>query len=103
MTSLIQHAHRQVWPLPDLGEFPSSEALTQCLNLYLSHFAGWLPVVDCPRGSFKIDKAAPLLLMSMAAIGSVYERGDLARLGLPLNELVRRVVMFIVCSTNIRF
>lgn len=96
MSTLIQHAHRAVWPLPDLGDFPSNHSLTQCVNLYLGHFAAWLPVVDCPRGSFRIDKAAPLLLMSMAAIGAVYERGELAKLGLPLNELVRRVIVFIV-------
>lgn len=101
MTTLISHAHRQVWPLPDLAEFPSVEALTRCIHLYLGQFAGWLPVVDCPRGSFKIDKAAPLMLLSMAAVGSVYERGELAKLGLPLSELVRRVIIFIVCATRL--
>jgi hypothetical protein len=96
MTTLTKHAHRGPWPAPELGNFPTTETLTACINLYLSHFAAWLPVIDCPRGSFRVDKAAPLLLKTVAAVGSAYGRGGVEKLGLPLNELVRREIVFIV-------
>ncbi|RSH93054.1 hypothetical protein EHS25_007407 [Saitozyma podzolica] len=102
MTTLTKHAHRGPWPAPELGNFPTTETLTACINLYLSHFAAWLPVIDCPRGSFRVDKAAPLLLKTVAAVGSAYGRGGVEKLGLPLNELVRREIVFI-CERDSRF
>lgn len=57
MTTLTKHAHRGPWPAPELGNFPTTETLTACINLYLSHFAAWLPVIDCPRGSFRVDRS----------------------------------------------
>ena len=96
MQVLIQYAHRPVWPLSDLANFPSARSLTACINLYLSNFAAWLPIVDSPRGSFRIDKAAPILLMAMAAVGSVYGSQGLEKLAPPLNELVRREILYTV-------
>ena len=96
MQILAAYAHRPVWPLPDLANFPSIPSLTTCVNLYLAHFAVWLPVVDSPRGSFRVDKAAPILLMAMATVGAVYESGGLEKLAFPLDELVRRQIVYIV-------
>jgi hypothetical protein len=96
MQSLTLLAHRPVWGTPDLSNFPSEATLTACVNHYLSHFATWLPIVDSPKGSFQIDKAAPILLKAMAAIGSVFMRDGTEQLGLPLAELVRREIIFIV-------
>lgn len=96
MQTLTQHAHRAFWPTPDLTNFPSEATLTACVNLYLHHFAGWLPVIDSPRGAFLIDKSAPLLLKALAAVGSVFARDGAERLGMPLMELVRRDLLFIV-------
>lgn len=96
MLTLSMHAHSAMWARPDLGNFPSEAAISHGVNLYLSRFATWLPVIDSPRGSFLVEKAPPLLLKAMAAVGSVYARDGLERLGLPLAELVRRDVAFIV-------
>lgn len=96
MQILATYAHRPVWPLPDLANFPSIPSLTACVNCYLAHFAVWLPIVDSPRGSFRVDKAAPILLMAMAAVGAVYASGGLEKLAFPLDELVRRQIVYIV-------
>ena len=96
MQMLAQHAHQSVWPLPDLESFPSAGSLTSCINLYLANFSTWLPIVDSPRGSFRIDKAAPILLMAMAALGAAYGSHGLAKLASPLNELVRREILYTV-------
>lgn len=96
MQILAQHAHRGLWPLPDLSTFPSTKSLTKCINLYLANFSPWLPIVDSPRGSFRVDKAAPILLMAIAAIGSVYGGPDFEDLASPLNELVRREIVYTV-------
>ncbi|KAL1406153.1 hypothetical protein Q8F55_007837 [Vanrija albida] len=102
MLTLSMHAHSAMWARPDLGNFPSEAAISRAVNLYLSRFAAWLPVIDSPRGSFLVEKAPPLLLKAMAAVGSVYARDGLERLGLPLTELVRRDVAFI-CEHDQRF
>ncbi|CAK7228811.1 hypothetical protein SBRCBS47491_007034 [Sporothrix bragantina] len=96
MQVLAAYAHRPVWPLPDLANFPSIPSLTACVNCYLAHFAAWLPIVDSPRRSFRVDKAAPVLLMAMAAIGAVYASGGLEKLAFPIDELVRRQIVYIV-------
>lgn len=98
MQTLTRFAHRNIWPLPDLDGFPSTETLTACINLYLANFSPWLPIVDSPRGSFRVDKAAPILLMAMAAVGAVYGDNNLTMLASPLGELVRRQVLYTVCE-----
>lgn len=96
MQILTLRAHQTIWPTPDLGNFPSEQDLTICVDLYLAHFAAWLPIIDSPRGTFRIDKAAPIVLKAVAAIGSVYAKNGLEKLGMPLAELVRRDILFIV-------
>ncbi|KAL1892453.1 hypothetical protein Sste5346_006963 [Sporothrix stenoceras] len=102
MQILATYAHRPVWPLPDLANFPSIPSLTACVNCYLAHFSAWLPIVDSPRGSFRVDKAAPILLMAMASVGAVYASGGLEKLAFPLDELVRRQIVYI-CEHDHRF
>lgn len=97
MRLLAEHAHRSVWALPDLANFPSARSLTACINLYLGNFSPWLPIVNSPQGSFRVDKAAPILLLAMAGLGAVYGNSHLKALAPPLNELVRREIIYIVC------
>lgn len=101
MQALTLRSHQTVWVTPDLSNFPSTNELTSCVNLYLANFAAWLPIIDCPRGTFRIDKAAPIVLKAVAAIGAVYARDDLQALAAPLAELVRRDVLFIVSTPAI--
>jgi hypothetical protein len=96
MITLIEHSHRAVWRAVDVGNFPSAQTLTICVNLYHRHFHDWLPILE--KATFSISEAPPLLLMSMSAIGAMYSRDGLQRLGVALNELVRRGVLFIVRS-----
>lgn len=96
MQILAEYAHGSVWSPPDLANFPSTRSLTACVNLYLANFSPWLPIVNSPQGSFRIDKAAPILLLAIAAVGSVYGTHGVEKLALPLNELVRREVAYIV-------
>jgi hypothetical protein len=102
MYTLSMHAHSEIWPAPDLGNFPSEETLTSCAYLYLARFAAWCPILDSPRGSFLIDKAAPILLKAVAAVGSVYGKDALQELGLPLAELIRRDIVFLVSLARCR-
>jgi hypothetical protein len=101
MESLAKQAHSACWPMPNLGNFPSESGLTACVNLYLNRFAEWLPIIDSPRGTFDVSKGAPLLLKAMAAVGSVYARDGLERLGTPLAELVRREITYIVSTGQV--
>lgn len=94
MLKLVEHSHRGVWPSVDVTNFPSSQSLTLCVNLYQRHFHDWLPLLD--KASFRFSEASPSLLLAMAAIGSEYSRGDVKHLGVALNELVRRGILFIV-------
>ncbi|CAK7236008.1 hypothetical protein SCUCBS95973_009460 [Sporothrix curviconia] len=108
MQILAAYAHRPVWPLPDLANLPSIPSLTACVNCYLTHFAAWLPIVDSPHRSFRVVKAAPVLLMAMAAIGAVYASGGLEKPAFPIDELVRRQIVYIpddesiFCTQTIR-
>ena len=101
MEILTLRAHQTIWPTPDLGNFPSEHDLTTCVNLYLANFAPWLPIIDSPRGTFRIDKAAPIVLKAVAAVGSVYARNGHEKLGVPLAELVRRDILFIVSAETL--
>lgn len=89
--------------MPELATFPSTSSLTTCINLYLANFSPWLPIVDSPQGSFRVDKAAPILLMAMAAVGSVYGSQGLDSLASPLNELVRREIVYTVCRSRVLY
>jgi len=88
---LIERSHGGVWPSVDIGNFPSSETLTSCVNLYFRHFHDWLPVLD----KRETDRPTHLLL-AMCAIGAMYSQEGLSRVGIALAELVRRSVFFIV-------
>lgn len=96
MQTLTQHAHRPLWPAPD-ATFPSETKLSACMNLYLGHFASWLPILDSPPSS--VTDKAPLLLKAVAGIGSVFERDAV---GMLLMEMVRRDLLFI-CEHDARF
>lgn len=100
MITLVEHSHHGIWPSVEIGNFPSVQILTTCANLYHRHFHDWMPILN--KEVFRMDQAPPMLLMGMAAIGSMYSRDGTQKLGSPLNELVRRGVLFIVspAATN---
>ncbi|ORY26042.1 hypothetical protein BCR39DRAFT_542336 [Naematelia encephala] len=93
MITTVSRSHQPIWPTIDTTNFPSTQTLTVCINLYQRHFHDWLPIIE--RASFKMGEAAPLILMSMSAIGAMYSQDGLQRLGVALSELVRRAVLFI--------
>ncbi|RSH90377.1 hypothetical protein EHS25_000982 [Saitozyma podzolica] len=93
MITLVEHSHHGIWPSVEIGNFPSVQILTTCANLYHRHFHDWMPILN--KEVFRMDQAPPMLLMGMAAIGSMYSRDGTQKLGSPLNELVRRGVLFI--------
>jgi hypothetical protein len=95
MISIIARSHTAIWPAIDTANFPSSETLTNCVNLYYRHFHSWLPILG--RGRNELEESAPLILAAMAAIGASYSRYDWRGLGIALGELVRRAVVYIVC------
>ncbi len=97
MVSLIHHSHKEIWSSVDVSNFPSADTVTVCVNLYFRHFHDWLPVFD--KGAFQLNDAHPILLMATAAIGAMYSRDGLQKLGLGLNELVRRAVLYLVSSS----
>jgi hypothetical protein len=94
MLLIMLQSHRAVWPPVDTTNFPPAETLTVCVNLYYKHFHAWLPIIE---SSAPVTRDAnPLLLMAMSAIGAMYSRDGLQRLGIALNELVRRATLYIV-------
>lgn len=96
MITLIEHSHRGIWPPVDIGNFPSIQTLTICVNLYQRHFHDWLPILK--KATLKLSETPAMLLMAMSAIGAMYSRDGLQGLGIPLNELVRRGVLFVVSA-----
>lgn len=98
MLVIIARSHSATWPPVDTTNYPSTETLTVCINLYRRHFHQWLPVVE--RGTSDFEGAAPLLLTAMAAIGSMYSRYNWRGLGIALGELVRRAVVYTVSTSQ---
>jgi len=94
MLSIISQSHRAVWPDIDTINFPSTHTLTVCVNLYHRHFHDSFTLQE--RESFRLATSPPLVVMAMAAIGAMYSSDGLQRLGLALNELVRRAIFYVV-------
>lgn len=94
MLTIILRSHSTLWPIVDTVNYPSSQTLTVCINLYHRHFHNWLPLIE--KESYSLEDTVPLVSMAMAAVGAMYSRDDLQGLGLALSELVRRAVVYIV-------
>jgi len=94
MINIISQSHRAVWPDIDTVNFPSTNTLTVCVNLYHRHFHDTITLQE--RDSFRLATSPPLIVMAMAAIGAMYSPDGLQRLGLALNELVRRAIFYVV-------
>jgi hypothetical protein len=73
--------------------------LTICLNLYRRHFHDWMPIIELDPA--RTDETAPLLLIAMATIGTVYSQHSWGGLGVALGELVRRSVVYIVSRDRV--
>jgi hypothetical protein len=96
MITLGEYTHRHVWPEPNLSNFPSATTLTTLIDLYLVNFAPWLPILSGPTASADVGRMAPILLQAMAAVGAVYGDENIQRLGLSMNEIVRREILWTV-------
>lgn len=97
MLSLIRMCHQgPIWSEPDVGRFPSTTTLSVCVDLYFRHFQPCLPILD--PVTFDLTTAPPVLVMAIAAIGSMYSQDGLRDLGVALNEIVRRSIIFIVSA-----
>jgi len=94
MLNMISQSHQAVWPSIDTVNFPSTHTLTVCVNLYHRHFHDSVMLLE--RDSFRLETSPPLVIAAMAAIGAMYSRDGLQRLGIALNELVRRAVFYVV-------
>lgn len=101
MIDLIVRSHGNIWPHVDIDNFPSTQVFAICINLYHRHFHDWLPLYE--RCTFKITDSPPPLLMAMATIGAVYARDGKHRLGIALNELVRRTIIYTVGPESFPF
>lgn len=92
MLLLVSVSHQPHWPAIDVAAFPSTQTLTVCINLYFRHFHDGLPILR--RSTFKVAEAAPVLLLSMAAVGAMYSRDGLSGLAIAMNELARRAITY---------
>lgn len=102
MLSLIRMCHQgPIWSEPDVGRFPSTTTLSVCVDLYFRHFQPCLPILD--PATFDLTTAPPVLVMAIAAIGSMYSQDGLRNLGVALNEIVRRSIIFIVSRRDAKF
>ncbi|KZO90459.1 hypothetical protein CALVIDRAFT_490418 [Calocera viscosa TUFC12733] len=94
--ALITLSHRPPWPMIDVADFPSTRVLSLCVNSYFRHFHGTFPILH--QSAFRAAAPAdvsPLLLLSVAAIGAMYSRENLADLAVPLNQLARRIIRYL--------
>lgn len=73
--------------------FPSAQVLSGCLILYFRHFSSTLPLLR-PK-VFSARSAPPVLILTMAAIGAVFSREYLNDVALALNELARRLLIYL--------
>ncbi len=94
MLSLIHLSHQAHWSFANIDDFPSAETLNSCVNLYFLYFHPTFPVI---RPTALKDASAPaVLLLAAAAIGATYAKDDLKSLAVGLNELVRRMLTYLV-------
>jgi hypothetical protein len=94
MLSLVSVSHQSHWPIVDVVAFPSTQTLSVCVNLYFRYFHETLPILR--RSTFRVSEAPPVLLLAMAAIGTMYSRDGLNGLAVAMNELARRAIAYLV-------
>lgn len=96
MLSLVHLAHQPHWSIANIDDFPSAETLSSCVNLYFHHFHPTFPVLR--PAALRDDGAPPVLLLAAAAIGATYSKDDLKPLAIGMNELVRRILTWMVSA-----
>lgn len=97
MLALIRKAHQPLWSKPIIKAFPSAETLDTCIDLYLRHFHPTFPIIQ--PTVLRDPTTAPVLLLAVATIGATYAKDDMRALAVGLNELVRRMITYIVRTT----
>ena len=95
MAALVTLPNRSPWADIVEGAFPSTQTLTTCVEQYFQHFHDSFPVL-CRSNFHNKSERMPILLLAIAAIGATYSRDGLERLAIPMNELVRRALLFMV-------
>lgn len=94
MLSLIYLSHQNLWLMPDIGDFPDHETLSDFVDLYFEKFHPNFPILHKP--TFSSSDTSALLLLSVAAVGATYAEKAVQPLAVALSELVRRIVTWMV-------
>ena len=94
MLSLIYLSHQNLWLMPDIGDFPDHETLSDFVDLYFEKFHPTFPILHKP--TFLHADTPAVLLLSVAAVGATYAEKSMQPLAVALSELVRRIVTWMV-------
>ena len=94
MLSLIYLSHQNLWLMPDIGDFPDNETLSDFVDLYFENFHPTFPILHKP--TFLQGDTPAVLLLSVAAVGATYAEKSVQPLTIALSELVRRIVTWMV-------
>jgi len=81
--------------MPDIGDFPEHETLSDFVDLYFEKFHPTFPILHKP--TFLQSDTPAVLLLSVAAVGATYAEKSVQPLAVALSELVRRIVTWMVC------
>ena len=94
MLSLIHLSHQSLWLLPDIGDFPDHETLSDFIDLYFEHFHPAFPFIHRP--TFLQGDTPVIVLIALAAVGATYADKEYKPLAVALDELVRRMITWMV-------
>lgn len=94
MLSLIYLSHQNLWLMPDIGDFPDNETLSDFVDLYFENFHPTFPILHKP--TVLSTETPAVLLLSVAAVGATYAEKSVQPLAVALSELVRRIVTWMV-------
>lgn len=94
MLSLVYLSHQPLWLMPDIDDFPDHETLSDFVDLYFEKFHPSFPILHKP--TFCQNDTPAVLLLAVAGIGATYADKEFKPLAVALDELVRRMVTWMV-------
>ena len=80
--------------MPDIEDFPDHETLSDYVDLYFERFHPTFPILH--KASFYQADTPALLLLAVAGIGATYADKEFRPLAVAIDELVRRIVTWMV-------